>query len=127
MMQSWSDALRLAGLQFTAIRLTGGGSQSAAWRQMIADVFELPVEVPEQSEGAAFGAALQAVWADDHAHGGNSDIVCVARDHVAVTAALSTRPDPAAVAAYSDHYGVFLQHLEATQQFYANRRGIGFT
>ena len=29
-----------AGLDFDAIRLTGGGSKSAAWRQMVADVFE---------------------------------------------------------------------------------------
>src|SRR5690606_24001701 len=57
------DALCRAGLAFNAIRLTGGGSQSSAWRQMVADVFGLPVEVPAQSEGAAFGAALQAMWA----------------------------------------------------------------
>jgi xylulokinase len=121
------DALRLAGLQFNAIRLTGGGSLSAAWRQMIADVFELPVEVPEQSEGAALGAALQALCADNRAHGGNSDIVAVTHDHVRVTPALSTRPDPAAVAAYRDHYRLFLQHLQATQQFYAHHRGPGST
>ena len=42
--------------------LTGGGSHSAAWRQMVADVFDLPVEVPRAAEGAAFGAALQALW-----------------------------------------------------------------
>src|SRR5690606_679392 len=36
------DALLAAGLQFDAIRLTGGGSQSGAWRQMAADVFGLP-------------------------------------------------------------------------------------
>ena len=40
------DAWRAAGLGFSSIRLTGGGSRSAAWRQMVADVFELPVEVP---------------------------------------------------------------------------------
>ena len=38
------DALCQAGLSFDAIRLTGGGSHSAMWRQMIADVFGLPIE-----------------------------------------------------------------------------------
>ena len=57
------DLLQGAGMRFNAIRLTGGGGNSATWRQMVADVFDLPVEVPEQSEGAAFGAALQAVVA----------------------------------------------------------------
>ncbi len=45
------DALRAAGLAFDAIRLTGGGSHSAVWRQMVADVFELPVEVPDAGRG----------------------------------------------------------------------------
>ncbi len=53
------DAFVAAGMQFDAIVLTGGGSNSAAWRQMVADIFDLPVEVPRQAEGAAFGAALR--------------------------------------------------------------------
>ena len=68
------DALQAAGMQFDSIRLTGGGSHSAAWRQMVADVFDLPVQVPEQAEGAAFGAALQALWAHGRASG--TDIDC---------------------------------------------------
>ena len=55
------DAFVDAGMRFEAIRLTGGGSHSAVWRQMVADVFGLPVDVPEQAEGAAFGAAV--AWA----------------------------------------------------------------
>ena len=43
------------------IRLTGGLSQSAEWRQIIADVFETEV-VPVEGEGAALGAALHAAW-----------------------------------------------------------------
>ena len=75
------DALRAAGLRFDAIRLTGGGSRSAAWRQMVADVFELPVEVPEQAEGAAFGAALQALWAHGRSNG-VGDIAAIVGEHV---------------------------------------------
>jgi xylulokinase len=117
------DSLQAAGLDFHAIRLTGGGSQSAAWRQMVADLFDLPVEVPEQSEGAAFGAALQALWANDHALGTNSDIAAIAREHVRVDPALSAQPDPNAVAAYRSPYQLFLRHLEATKEFYPNRGG----
>jgi len=43
------------------IRLTGGLSRSAAWRQTIADVFDAAV-VPVEGEGAALGAALSAAW-----------------------------------------------------------------
>ena len=44
------------------IRLTGGGAKSAAWRQIMADVFAVPVVGMEETEGAALGAAIQAAW-----------------------------------------------------------------
>lgn len=113
------DALQAAGMTFSAIRLTGGGSNSPAWRQMVADVFELPVDVPEQSEGAAFGAALQALWAHDHANGGYTDIATLAREHVRCEPALSARPGPDA-AAYRRPYRRFLRHLDAAAQLYAH-------
>src|SRR6185369_10145248 len=86
------DALQSAGLDFSAIRLTGGGSQSIAWRQMVADVFALPVEVPRQPEGAAFGAALQALWAYNHTEGGNIAIAAIAREHAVADATQSAQP-----------------------------------
>lgn len=117
------DALMAAGMEFSAIRLTGGGSNSPAWRQMVADVFGLPVAVPEQSEGAAFGAALQAVWAHDHANGGTQDIATIAREHVRVAPALSATPDPQAAAAYRDSYREFLRHLDAARKLYGSPAG----
>ena len=55
---------RLASLGVKAkeIRLTGGGAKSAAWRQIMADVFGVPVVGMAEDEGAALGAALQAAW-----------------------------------------------------------------
>ena len=113
------DALQGAGLRFDAIRLTGGGSRSAAWRQMAADVFDLPVDVPGQAEGAAFGAALQAMWAHGRAGAGGDDIAAIAADHVRVDPALSARPQPAAVDAYRDCYRAFLRHLDVATRLYA--------
>jgi len=113
------ESLQAAGMRFDTIRLTGGGSQSGVWRQMIADVFELPVDVPEQSEGAAFGAALQALWALDHAEGGGADIATLAREHVRCAPALSTRPQATSAAAYRAPYQQFLRHLESAQQFHS--------
>lgn len=116
------DAFQAAGLRFDAIRLTGGGSRSAAWRQMVADVFELPVEVPEQTEGAAFGAALQALWAHGRSNDGG-DIAAIVGEHVQVNPALSAQPDPDAVGAYHrTHYRLFLRHLEAAKLLYPNHR-----
>ncbi|MHC1668373.1 xylulokinase [Stenotrophomonas maltophilia] len=107
------DAFRRAGMQFDRIVLTGGGSNSAAWRQLVADVFGLPVDVPVQAEGAAFGAALQALWAIGRSQGDAAPISEVTAQHVSVDPALSARPDSGRSAAYASAYSRFLRHLEA--------------
>ena len=57
------DRLRSLGIAPTEMRLTGGGSKSAVWRQICADIFQCPVTTLAQSEGAALGAAIQALAA----------------------------------------------------------------
>ncbi|MGO4779964.1 FGGY-family carbohydrate kinase, partial [Lysobacter sp. 2RAB21] len=109
------DAFAAAGLEFDAIVLTGGGSKSAAWKQMIADVFDLPVEVPRQAEGAAFGAALQALWSQLRENGDSTTLPELVAQHAAVDLSLSTRPDPVRVDDYKMHYARFLRHLEAVR------------
>lgn len=52
------------GLSPGEIRLTGGGSKSAVWRQIAADVFGVPVVGLATSEGAGLGGAIQAAFAD---------------------------------------------------------------
>jgi xylulokinase len=54
------DGLRALGVAPTEIRLIGGGSKSAAWRQICADVFGCRVVTVKEPEGAALGAAIQA-------------------------------------------------------------------
>lgn len=54
------DLLREAGVEPKEIRLSGGGANSAMWRQMIADVFGEPVTTCESPHGAAMGVALLA-------------------------------------------------------------------
>src|SRR4051812_47985750 len=50
------------GVKPTQIRATGGGAKSKLWRQIMADVFDAEVVTLKVSEGAAYGAALQALW-----------------------------------------------------------------
>lgn len=112
------DAFVRAGMRFDRIVLTGGGSNSAQWRQMVADVFGLPVDVPTQSEGAAFGAALQALWALGHARGDAASIADIADQHVAVDPLQSAHPDPMRKHAYATAYARFLRHLDALTPLY---------
>ena len=52
--------LRGCGIETRLVRATGGGSRLAWWLQLHADVSGLPVEIVEQEEPGAFGAALLA-------------------------------------------------------------------
>jgi xylulokinase len=40
--------------------LVGGGAKSGLWRQIVSDVFNIPVKTPRETESAALGAAKQA-------------------------------------------------------------------
>ncbi|PII21629.1 xylulokinase [Stenotrophomonas sp. LMG 10879] len=112
------DAFVGAGMQFDRIVLTGGGSNSGQWRQLVADVFGLPVDVPTQPEGAAFGAALQALWAVAHARGDATSIAAITDRHVALDPLRSARPDPSRSEAYATAYARFLRHLDAITPLY---------
>jgi xylulokinase len=50
------------GVKAKEIRVTGGGAKSPVWRQIMADVFGVPVVAMVEDEGAALGGALQAAW-----------------------------------------------------------------
>ena len=42
------------------MKICGGGARSSLWRQMLADVYELPICQTGSDEGPALGAALLA-------------------------------------------------------------------
>ena len=55
------DALRETGAEPERIVMAGGGARGPFWRQMVADVFGLPVHALTTADQAAMGAALLAV------------------------------------------------------------------
>lgn len=52
--------LKELGARPEQIIMAGGGARSRLWRQIVADVFNLPVQSPRVWEQAAFGAAILA-------------------------------------------------------------------
>ncbi len=55
------ELIKKAGLEkIDQVRITGGGSKSPLWRQIIADVLGVELVRVNTSEGSAFGAALLA-------------------------------------------------------------------
>jgi xylulokinase len=107
------DAFRRVGCAVDRLRLTGGGARSGAWRQMVADVFELPVSVQTCDEGAALGAALQALWVD---RGG--DLRELVDAHLAIDASRSCEPAPATVEKYRVHFASYQRHVDVVRRLY---------
>ncbi|MFF2273429.1 xylulokinase [Agromyces sp. NPDC058136] len=56
------DAITAAGAAADRVLLIGGGARLAATRQVAAEVFGLPIVVPDPAEYVALGAAAQAAW-----------------------------------------------------------------
>jgi xylulokinase len=53
------EAFKEGGADIPQIRLIGGGAQSRAWQQILADVWNMPVHLPELlSEATSWGAAV---------------------------------------------------------------------
>jgi xylulokinase len=113
------DAFRSLGFSPRGIRLTGGGSRSPLWRTITANILGYPLEIPEGSEGAAFGAALQALWCGSHLDGRGRHIEDIAEEHVRINAADSVRPDSRSVAVYDKAYTLYLSYLDSLKPLYA--------
>jgi xylulokinase len=86
------DRMRELGISPTEIRLTGGGSNNGAWRQVCADIFNAEVVTLAESEGAAFGAALQALWAYKRSEGEGESITAITERLVKVDESSRARP-----------------------------------
>lgn len=94
--------LAALGVKPKEIRITGGGAKSAAWRQIMADVFGVPVVGMVEDEGAALGGALQAAWCVARRETSRAAIADFTTGVVAVKEDSRCEPKPANVARYRE-------------------------
>lgn len=90
------------GVKAQQIRATGGGARSPFWRQIMADVFNAQVVTLKVSEGAAYGAALQALWCWRLQQGEKVRIEDITDQFVQLNPAETTEPNPKNVAIYRE-------------------------
>jgi xylulokinase len=107
------SAFSRCGLSFSEITLTGGGSNSALWRQICADVLDLPVKVLQQQENAAFGAALQALWCHSYENDCPIYLHDITNEHLAYNDEKYCEPKTKTVDVYSEIYQRYLALIEA--------------
>ena len=94
--------LATLGVKATQVRATGGGANSKLWRQIMADVFNAEVVTLKVSEGAAYGAALQALWSWRRSKGEQVSIEQITEAFVTLNRAETAVPDAARAARYSE-------------------------
>ncbi|MBN8192260.1 gluconokinase [Bacillus sp. NTK074B] len=84
------------------VQATGGFARSKLWRQMLADVFDQEVEVPESFESSCLGAVVLGMY-------GNGMIDSLEEVKEMVGSVHSHQPDPKATEAYTKLMPIFIR------------------
>ena len=94
------------------IRLTGGAARSAVWRQIVADNFGRTVRLPASQEGAAMGAALNAMLLGSDNHGDSRALASEVDEHIGFDEQYGTVPDSGTQAIYDQQFGIYNSYLD---------------
>ncbi|WP_334329990.1 gluconokinase [Companilactobacillus sp. HBUAS59699] len=95
----------------TSIQATGGFARSTMWRQMLADVFDQDVVVPESFESSCLGAVVLGMYAQ-----GYVDDLSVVKDMVGVTDV--HHPNVDNVKVYQELFPIWQRVTEALEPEY---------
>ena len=55
------EAAKTNGIAVKKTKLCGGGAKSPLWRKIVANVMDMPVEIPQTEQGPSFGGAMLAM------------------------------------------------------------------
>ena len=101
------EVARANGLSVRSTNLCGGGARSAAWRQVFADVLNMPVHILTTEQGPSYGAAILAMVGC----GAYADVATAAKQIVSVQQTIL--PDPLSVQKYEAKYRTFAKLYSA--------------
>lgn len=93
------------------IQATGGFARSGFWRQMLADVFNKELVIPESFESSCLGAVVLGLYKK-----GEIDSLSAVKDMVG--AVHSHRPDPQATAVYEQIMPIFIRVSRLLEEEY---------
>lgn len=92
--------------------ITGGGGNSAPWRQIAADVFNMRVHCLQSDEGGAFGAAIQAVYAEQLSAGESVTLDDLCRRYIAFDESKTAVPIAANTEIYRGVYASYIDEIK---------------
>ena len=107
------NGLAVRGIKANEIVLTGGGASSDIWRQIVADICNAPVTVLKHDEGAALGAALQAL-----AMLNGEGMINLTDEHLQPDVERCCKPHPSAVDSYNQIYQTYQHAVGQVAQYY---------
>ena len=110
------------GVKAKQIRVTGGGANSKLWRQIMADIFQAEVVTLAVGEGAAYGAALQAMWCVARQRGEKVAISDFTDRFVTLNARETARPNKANATVYRESQSIQNQLSEDLRGVFAKHR-----
>ena len=112
------------GVEPTQIRATGGGAKSKVWRQIMADVFDAEVVTLKVSEGAAYGAALQAYWCWCQQKGEKVGISEITDEYVEINKSETATPNRKNVEVYRELQALQDESSKALRGVFAKHRQL---
>lgn len=112
------QVLTASGARIAQVWLSGGGTRSAHWPQMMADVLGLPVQLGTAEETGALGAAMAAAVGTGLCPDEAAAVARMARTRATLT------PDPARQALHDRRFAVWQRLTAAMEPFWADLAGM---
>jgi len=112
------------GVNPREIRVTGGGAKSPVWRQIMADIFGVPVVAMVEDEGAALGGAIQVAWANARQKRPNARLGSFTDKLVAKDETTRVKPDRKRMAHYKKLQKVQDRLSEALKDLFPIQREL---
>ena len=106
------EVARSLGIKIPRSNICGGGSKSALWKTILANVLGIPLDTVATEQGPGYGAAMLAMVAC-----GQFASVRQASDAL-VRIKSTVEPDPALVARYNDRYNRFKKVYPACRELF---------
>ncbi|MBR4287543.1 MAG: xylulokinase [Clostridia bacterium] len=97
------EIAKQAGVNISRSTLCGGGAKSPLWRKIMANVLNIPIDIPSAEEGPGFGGAVLAMIGD----GAYESVSQCTEKFVSVKG--TVEPDAEIVERYNDRYEKFKQ------------------
>lgn len=102
------------GTAVDRLMVIGGGSKSAAWRQLLADASGATVEVPVQEEAGCLGAAIQAMYLHSQSTAAPQTFEQISNRCVATDPTRTATPNAELKSAYQKARAQYQSALDAT-------------